>query len=565
METPAGINAAAWEQVRMGAQGAVVTNHPLSSLAGMRILTNGGNAVDAAVAIGFALGVTEPQGSGIASDGFLMVHMKEERSVSIANGTGTAPLGATPERFAGGIVDSGILSVSVPGVCDALLAAHDRHGRLPLADCIQPAIELCLEGVPQSHFQCRLAASHDLLHSFPASAAIFAPDGVPLQPGQIRRNPDLAKTYRLIAEHGRDVFYEGPLADGIVAFSEQAGGLLTKEDFTAFRMQWQEPISTTYRGRTVYEAPPNSSGHVLLQELNLIEHFDMAALGLHSAEAIHVMAEAKKLAFADREAYLGDPDFVDVPIEGLLSKEYAAERGRLIDPERAAGKVAAGDPWAFQGAAPRSAGAPGGGLRETRSETTHYCVVDRWGNAVDGLQSLSGHFGSQVVCPGTGMLLNNRMNYWHLDAGHPDLLTPGKRVRHTMNPVMVFDGPAEEGGALNLCCGTPGADMQVQVNMQLISAIYDHGLSVTEAIHAPRWTHMQAGMSSKYPHENKDDMTAESRFGEDVLADLGARGQPVRAVGPWGGGASAGAIQVGAFGSYLAASDPRRDGQALVF
>jgi gamma-glutamyltranspeptidase/glutathione hydrolase len=570
METPGGVKAEAWAPVRMGAQGAVVTNHPLSSMAGMRILMSGGNVVDAAVAIGFALGVAEPQGSGIAADGFMMIHMKDAKSLSIANGTGNAPLAATPERFRDGIVTNGILSVSIPGICDALLSAHERHGRLSLAECIQPAIELCLEGVPQTHFQCNLAASHDLLHSFPASAAIFAPDGVPLKPGQIRRNPDLAKTYALIAEHGRDAFYEGPLADAIVAFSEQAGGILTKEDFARFRMEWQEPISTTYRGKTVYEAPPNSSGHVLLQELNLIEHFDIAGLGLHSAEAIHLMVEAKRLAFADREAFLGDPAFVDVPLEGLLSKEYAAERAKLIDPERAAEAVAAGDPWAFQNRAPaagKSSGHAGSGMGEMRSDTTHYCVIDRWGNAVDGLQSLSGHFGSQVVCPGTGMLLNNRMNYWHLDGGHPNLLQPGKRVRHTMNPVMVFDRAVEAGGVLGLCCGTPGADVQVQVNMQILSAIYDHGLNVSEAIHAPRWTHIQTGMTSAYPHSagKPESMVGEDRFGDAVIGDLIRRGHPLKKVGAWAGGASMGAIQVSEFGSYHAASDPRRDGQALVF
>lgn len=563
METPAGIKAEAWAPVRMGAQGAVVTNHPLSSMAGMRILADGGNAVDAAVGIGFALGVAEPQGSGIAADGFMMIHMKQDRSLSIANGTGTAPLAATPQRFAGGIETSGILSVSVPGICDALLAAHARHGRLPLADCIQPAIELCLEGVPQTHFQYALAENHHLLHSFPASAAIFAPDGVPLKPGQIRRNPDLAKTYTLIAEHGRDAFYEGPIADAIVAFSGQAGGILTKEDFANYRMEWQEPISTTYRGRSVYEAPPNSSGHVLLQELNLIEHFNMAGLGLNSADAIHVMVEAKKLAFADREAFLGDPDFVNVPIEGLLSKEYAAERVRLIDIQRAAEKAMHGDPWKYQ-ADGREGARPGAGLREIQSDTTHYCVIDRWGNAVDGLQSLSGHFGSQIVCPSTGILLNNRMNYWHLDEGHANRLQPGKRVRHTMNPVMVFDGAVEEGGALNLCCGTPGADVQVQVNMQLISSIYDHGLTVAEAIHAPRWTHIQTGMTSQFPHTSVDGMIGESRFGDAVFEDLTGRGHLLKKVGAWAGGASTGAIQVSPFGSYLAASDPRRDGLALV-
>lgn len=568
MGSPGAVNTEAWSQVRMGSQGAVVSNHPLSSLAGMRMLMNGGNAVDAAVAIGFALGVAEPQGSGIASDGFIMVHMKEPRTVAVANGTGSAPMAATPERFKNGLETSGILSVSVPGLCDALLSAHERHGRLPLKECVAPAIELCLAGVPQTHYQFKLALKCDQLHTFPASAEIFAPGGQPLRPGEIRRNPDLAHTYQLIAEHGRDAFYNGPIADALVNFSNDAGGILTKEDLTRYTMAWQDPISTSYRGHTVYEAPPNSSGHALLQGLNLIEHFDMASLGLNTAEGIHVMVEAKKLAFADREAFLADPDFVDVPIEGLISKEYAEDRVRLIDIEQAAEKVSAGNPWAYQ----NQPIDPKGTFQrkdakscEIHSDTTHYCVVDRWGNAVDGLQSLSSNFGSQIVCPGTGMLLNNRMNYWHLDADHADCLQPGKRVRHTMNPVMVFNAPPEEGGTLDMCCGTPGADTQVQSNMQLISAIYDHDYTVTEAIHAPRWTHSQQQMDSMYPHDNVDDLIIESRVDSGVVEKLEQRGHPAREVGPWEGKGSVGAIRVNASGSLSAASDPRRDGQALVY
>jgi len=568
MGTPGAVNNDAWAQVRMGAQGAVVSNHPLSSLAGMRILMNGGNAVDAAVAIGFALGVAEPQGSGIASDGFIMVHMKESGTIAVANGTGNAPMAATPERFKNGLETSGILSVSVPGLCDALLSAHERHGRLSLNECVAPAIELCLAGVPQTHYQYKLAQSCDQLHKFPASAEIFAPGGHPLRPCEIRRNPDLAKTYQLIAEHGRDAFYTGAIAKALIDFSDTAGGILTKEDLARYSMAWQDPISTTYRGRTVYEAPPNSSGHALLQGLNLIEHFDMASLGLNTTAGIHVMVEAKKLAFADREAFLADPDFVDVPIEGLISKAYAADRAQLIDLDQAAEAVSAGDPWAYQDRPidpKKSFRRTDVKSREIHSDTTHYCVVDRWGNAVDGLQSLSSNFGSQTVCPGTGMLLNNRMNYWHLDADHVDCLQPGKRVRHTMNPVMVFNAPPEDGGTLDMCCGTPGADTQVQSNMQHISAIYDHNYTVTEAIHAPRWTHSQAQMDSMYPHNNENDLIIESRIDSGVIEDLKNLGHPAREVGPWGGKGSVGAIRVNASGSLSAASDPRRDGQALVY
>lgn len=566
--TPGGVRADAWAPLRMGAQGAVVSNHPMASLAGMTMLRAGGNAVDAAVAIGFALGVVEPQGSGIAADGFVMVHMKARGTVEVANGCGFAPMAATPERFRDGIVTKGALSTSVPGICDALLAAHARYGRLSLEEVVAPAIEWCEAGVPQTHFQCRLAKSCDLMHTDPAAAAVFAPGGRPLAPGGLRRNPDLAWTYREIVKGGRDAFYKGPVAEKLAAYMEQAGGILTKEDLARFHMRWESPISTTYRGHTVYEAPPNSSGHVLLQELNMIEHFDMASLGLTTAEAVHLMVEAKKLAFADREAYLADPDVVDVPIEGLVSKEYAAERARLIDPERAAEGVTEGDPWAFMERAPDAAKRfhrKDARAKELASDTTHYCVVDAEGNAVDGLQSLSSSYGAQVICPGTGMLLNNRMNYWHLEKEHADLLQPGKRVRQTMNPVMLFDGPAEAGGSLEMCCGTPGADTQVQTNLQVISAVVDQGWTVTEAIHAPRWTHVQGRMTSSWPRKDVHALSIEDRFGEAVISDLDRRGHAPKKVGEWGGPGSAGAIRVLDNGTLTAAADPRRDGQALVY
>ncbi len=566
--SPHGINSEAFAPTAMGRHGAVVANHPLAAMAGMEVLIEGGNAVDAALAIGFALGAAEPQGSGIGGDGIVMVHMQKAATLEVVNGTGAAPRAATPERYQEGIPLSGILSVSVPGIVDALLETHGRHGTLPVARCVEPAIALCEEGVPVSHYQARITPDHELLHSFPASAAIFAPDGRPLRAGEMRRNPDLARTYRLIAEGGRDAFYEGEIAHALVRFSDQQGGLLTLEDLRRHRSRWQDPISTTYGGRSVYESPPNTNGHVLLQQLNLIEAFDMASLGHNTAEAIHVMVEAKRLAFADREAYLADPEFVDVPIAGLLSKNYAAHRARLIDPERAADDVGEGDAWAFQEAPPDEAKRfhrPGGGM-DGGSDTTHFCVVDRWGNAVSELQSIQTLFGSQIVADGTGILLNNRMTYWHLDADHIDRLHPGQRVRHTMNPVMVFAAPADAGGRLELICGTPGADTQVQTNMQVVSAVFDHGLNVGEAMAAPRWTHHQGRMNSTFPHAERNALEVEDRVGGEVAAELGRLGHAVEVVGAWGATGSAGAIQVdGASGALMAAADPRRDGQALVW
>lgn len=615
--SPHGIKSEAYAPVRMGAMGAVVANHPLAAMAGMKVLHKGGNAVDAAVGVAFALGVAEPAGSTIGGDGFVMVYMKHgaplkngkrngsrPRSVparaaladapsggvgspviEVVNGTGAAPLAATPERYKDGIPSYGMLSVSVPGIVDALLAAHTRHGTLSLSECIEPAIELCEEGVPVTYYSHQLAAPHPLLNSFPASAKIFAPQGHPLRPGEVRRNPDLARTYRTIAEEGRDAFYEGKIAEAIVRFSAGNGGIMTMEDFRRHRAQWQSPISTTYRGHTVYEAPPNSSGHVLLQMLSMVERFDLSSLGHDSPERLHLLVEAKRLAFADREAYLADPEFTDVPVDGLLSKEYAAARSALIGPERAAAQVSEGDPWEFMGRGPdraktfytrqtglvRPGDRPGVTRRRQKvgakeSDTTHFCVVDRWGNAVGELQSIQMAYGSGMVAGTTGILLNNRMTYWHLDPDHIDCLRPGQRVRHTMNPVMVFNGAADGDGKLELVCGTPGADTQVQSNLQVISAVFDHGFTVSEALHAPRWTHYQGRTGSGYPHAERNALEIEDRAGEDTLAGMKRRGHPVQAIGAWAGPGSEGAIRVHPEScALMAAGDPRRDGQALVW
>ena len=557
----------------MGHKGAVVANHPLAAMAGMTTLQRGGNAVDAAVAVGFALGVAEPQGSGIGGDGFVMVYMKEGRRLEVANGTGAAPLAATPDFYRNGIPHDGILGASVPGIVDALLAAHERYGSLDLMTCLEPAIELCEDGVPVTRNQAANALEKPILHTFPTSAAVYAPHGRPLKAGEIRRNPDLGRTYRVLAEQGRDALYGGEIAREIVRFSEAQGGLFTMEDFERHRVRWQPPVSVVYRGRSVYEAPPNSSGHVLLQQLAMFEHFDPSEYTYLAPETVHVMVEAKKLAFADREVYLADPEFVDVPIEGLLSPEYNAARAKLIDPGACIDGVMEGNPWAYMDRPPdeskryhRPGMTPVGAGVPSESDTTHFCVVDRWGNAVGELQSVQTGFGSGVIAGNTGILLNNRMTYWNLSPGHANLLRPGQRVRHTMNPVMVFSAPVKDGGELELVCGTPGADTQVQTNFQVVTSVFDHGLNVAEAIDAPRWTHYQGTMTSTWPPDDRHYLTIEDRVESRLPETLRDRGHQVDVVGPWAGAGSEGAIQVNQqSGALMAASDPRRDGQALVW
>ncbi len=625
--SPHGLKSESYAPVRMGVMGAIVANHPLAAGAGMRVLQMGGNAVDAAVAVGFALGVAEPAGSTIGGDGFVMVHMsgrghqkaavngavrpaprpspsqgegprtphpsplpQGERGqgrplIEVANGTGAAPLAATPERFKRGIEPHHATAISVPGILDALLSAHERFGLLPLADCVVPAIELCEEGVPVTYYSHLNAAPHPRLNTFKYSAPIFASKGHSLRPGEVRRNPDLARTYRVIAEQGRRAFYEGEVAEEIVRFSKENGGLLTMEDLRRHRVRWDKPISTSYRGRTVYEAPPNSSGHVLLQMFAALEGFDIAGSGHNTPESIHLMAEAKRLAFADREMYLADPEYVDVPIEGLLSRDYARDRAKLISRTKAAKEVVEGDPWAYMARSPdrskthyrRGVGIvrpgsahpltpslTGRGGKET--DTTHFCIVDRWGNAVGELQSIQTAYGSGLVAGRTGILMNNRMTYWHLDEDHIDRLRPGQRVRHTMNPVMAFSAPIEVGGKLEMVWGTPGADTQVQSNLQVGSAVFDHGYTVAEALHAARWTHHQGRTASNYPHAERNALEIEQRLPPATLDALRSMGHNVEGVGPWAGPGSEGAIQVHQeSGALMAAGDPRRDGHALVW
>jgi len=566
--SPHGLVGEAYRPPKIGSNGAVVANHTLASQAGMRILHQGGNAVDAAIAVAFALGVAEPQGSSIGGDGFVMVHMAANKTVEVANGTGAAPLAATADKYQEGIPFTGIFGTSVPGIVDALLSAHEKYGTVSLEQCLEPAIELCEDGVPVSNFQSKMAALNPVLRTSATSGPVFAPNGNWLKPGEMRRNPDLARTYRLIADQGRDAFYEGDIAREIARYSEEHDGLLTYEDLKRHEVEWQAPVAVNYRGRTVYEAPPNSSGHVLLQELAMFEQFDPKQYGYMTPESVHLMVEAKKLAFADREAYLADPNYVDVPIEGLLNPEYLAERAKLIDIDRSAEDVVEGDPWAFMDRSPdlTKKHRRRGRLHAAGSDTTHFCVVDRWGNSVGELQSIQTMFGSCVIAGSTGILMNNRMTYWHLDPDHIDYLNPGQRVRHTMNPVMVFSKPVEEGGRLELVCGTPGADTQVQTNMQIVTSVFDYGLNVAEAIDGPRWTHNQASMSSAEPRPTSDTLQIEDRAGEAVIEGLKERGQPIESTGHWGGAGSEGAIQVDLKnGTLFAASDPRREGDALVW
>ena len=571
--------------VVMGRNGMVSSGHPLASQAGIAIMQKGGNAVDAAIATAAALSVVEPLMSGIGGDGFIMVYQKEADLLEISNGTGAAPYAATKERFSvEGIPDKGILSVSVPGLLHSWLDAHEKHGTLSLSELLAPAIDLAENGFPVSHVLSKAIASDPLICQFSTSKAVFTRDGRPLRPGEMLYQRDLAQTFKAIVAGGRKVFYEGAIAEAIVKFCEEQGGLLTMKDMGDCRARWEEPIATSYRGHTVYEAPPNSSGHILLQELNIVGQFDLKSLGCNSAESIHLMVEAKKLAFIDREAYVADPEFVNVPTAALISKEYAVQRAQEIDQAKAAQSVEPGDPWPFvkDGRKPETAKA-GAVARpaDVEEDTTCFVVVDRWGNAVCQLQSIQSAWGSSLIAGDTGILLNNRMTYWHMDPDHVDCLEPGKRVRHTMNPVMVFKDDSSQNKAQNgsqangsakkskarqlvLVCGTPGADTQVQTNMQVITHILDFGMTVAEAVEAPRWRNAHSPTESTLPHECDNLLYVEGRFPDQVLEGLKSKGHELDIIGDWEGKGSEVMIQVDPESGVLSgAADPRRDGYAI--
>ncbi len=543
MQSPHGITASAFRPPVMGRNGMVASGHALASQAGIQTLMAGGNAVDAAIATAAALGVVEPAGSGVGGDGFILIYWAQSGEVSAVNATGPAPGAATRERYLadGGIPIKGIRSVSVPGLVDGWLLAHQRYGALPLEEVFRPAISLSEDGFPVSHLLANgMRNEHGPLASDPYARAIYTHDGKPIATGGLLRNRNLGTTLRKIAQDGRKSFYEGEIARAIVEFSRARDGLLTAEDLGSYHAHWTEPIHVNYRGYEVFEMPPNSSGHILLQELNIVELFDLQSMGCNSAESIHLMVEAKKLAFADREKYMADPEWVDIPLEGMLSKTYAAQQAEHIDLKRAAFDVAAGWP-------------------EAHEDTTCFCTADRAGNLVCILQSIQSGFGSNLIAGETGILLNNRMTYWHLEEGHPNCLMPGKRVRHTMNPVIVT-----KDGMPVLTCGTPGADTQMQTNLQLVTHLLDFGMTPQEAVAAPRWRSLQNPMESTIPHVCSNNLQLEDRFPADVQDALARWGHELELVGDWGGPGSAQAIMVDAeSGALIGGSDPRRDGYAV--
>lgn len=513
----------------MARHGMVASEHVLASEIGVATLRRGGNAADAAVAMAMALAVLMPHRCHLGGDAFSIVAWNEG-GLTALNGSGPAPRASDPSKLNGQIPVRGPLAAAVPGFVGTVAELHRRHGSLPWAELLLPAIELAENGIPVTlKLHATIKEHADLLRRFPSSAAVFLPDGAIPKPGTWLKQPGAARTLRNLAYGGADAFYRGETARAIERAMVEAGGWLQAEDLAAFEVDVRPPISTSYRGYTVYEQPPVSQGFIVLEALNIIEGFDLRASGHLTADSIHMMSEAVRRARADRYATLGDPRYVDIPLTRLLSKEFAAERRTTIDPGRVL-------------ETPET-------VETLHGDTTYFCVVDNQGNAISFIQSVFAAFGSGFVAGETGVLLNNRMYGFVLDPRSPNVLQPGKRPVHTLNTYLVM-----KDGRPFLVGGTPGADMQILTNIQVITGIIDFGLDVQSAIDAPRWLFAPEGH-----------LQLEERYPAAVKTALEAKGHRVEWAGDWyGGGGRANAVLIDSeTGTLMGGSDLRGEGTAL--
>jgi gamma-glutamyltranspeptidase len=550
------------EQPVFASRGMVACAHYLATQAGVHILRQGGNAIDAAIAANATMTVVYPSTCSAGGDVFMLIWDAKTQRLYALNGSGRAPQGMTPELFAAQglerIPERGPLTITVPGAVDSWFEALERFGTLAAESIFAPAIGYAEEGMPvTSKLSGWLSqAAEPVLKRWESSAGVYLPDDRAPRTGEVLRQPHLARTYRQLAREGRDAFYRGPIARTITDYVQRVGGVLSLEDMQRHHSAWVEPISTNYRGYDVYEFPPNSQGVVALEMLNIIEGYDLKSLGYQSAECLHILLEAKKLAFADRDRYVSDPDFVDVPLEQLLSKEYAVQQRARINLQKAARSVAAG--------------------LEKDGDTMYLCVADGEGNVVSLIQSLYFGFGSGVVGGDTGVMLHNRGAYFSLDPRHVNYLQPGKRTMHTLTPAMVL-----REGAPYMALGSMGGDAQPQIHVQLLTAMLDFGMNAQQAIAAPRWRsglvrvnpvrgrqeimQGQRGVDGHLDRDLEELVMLERRFPSGVPLLLDILGHRTNVVGPWDDGMGHAQAIVIDPSSYIfeGAADPRCDGLAM--
>ena len=530
------------------AHGTVVSTDSLASAAGLSMLRAGGNAIDAAVATHFALAVVNPEAGNIGGGGFLVARMADDARVAL-DFREKAPLAATPDMYLdeeGRVTDRGVighLASGVPGSVAGMEAAWKRYGTLPWSDLLQPAIRLARDGFVIEG--SRLAAVPERLQDlrrFPSTTAIFLPGGEAPAAGSVFRQPDLARTLESIAADGAAAFYAGWIADSTVAQMVRGGGIITHEDLAAYEAVWRDPVTLGYRGYEIITMPPPSSGGITLGEmLNIVEGFDLAGMGWLSADHVHVSVEAMRRAFSDRNYYLGDPDFVDIPTARLLSQAYADSLAATIDMR------VASDSRAFNR------------VPEESTQTTHYSIVDPAGNAVAVTTTINSWFGSKVVVRGAGYLLNNEMddftskpgvpNQFGLVQGEANAIEPGKRMLSAMTPTIVVDST----GATRLVTGTPGGPTIITTMFEAVTNFVDFGIPVRASVNAPR-----------FHHQHLPDIVyfEPSGLPEAVIVELELRGHVLEERTGYSGDVQS--IQLNE-GARLGASDHRRGGRALGF
>ena len=514
-------------------KGIVATSHVQASVAGAQILAKGGSAVDAAIAANAVLGVTEPMMNGIGGDLFAIYWDAKTSKLYGLNSSGWAPQGLTLEHLRQkGLTQMpafGIDAVTVPGAVAGWNALHGRFGKLPWGDLFKPAIYYADHGYPVPELIHGFWQAVDVISQDPEGRRVYLPDGKVPEVGQIFRNPDLATALRLLAKDGAAAFYKGDIARAVLATSREFGGTMAADDLARFTPEWVDPISTTYRGWTVYELPPNGQGMAALEMLNIMETAAASAEGSSSVGALHLKIEAMKLAYADLRRYNADPRFAKVPVRGLLSKEYAEERARLIDPTKAKCEIDAGKPPA--------------------SETTYLSVVDREGNIVSLIQSNYESFGSGITVRGMGFVLQDRGALFSLDPSSPNVLAPRKRPFHTIIPAFM------EKGDQHIGFGIMGGANQPLAHAQFVSNLVDYGMNIQAALENPRFTVSPNGgcnivIESRVKSEVREKLTSMGhifRVDREYSTSMG-RGQAV--------------LHDSKTGVNYGASDPRADGSA---
>ena len=518
------------------------TSQPLATQVALDIMQEGGNAIDAAIAANAVLGLVEPTGNGIGGDLFAIVWDAESEKLYGLNASGRSPKSLSLEYFKENGYESipprGVLPLSVPGAVDGWFELHDRFGQLDMENVLQPAINYAESGFPVTeviaYYMGRNAA---VLADQPGFADVFMKDGDVPEKGERFKNPDLANTYKLLANEGRDAFYKGKIARTIDAFVEKHGGFLSYEDLAEHESTWVNPVSTNYRGYDLWELPPNTQGIAAQQILNILEQYDISSMGFDSPEYIHHFVEAKKLAFEDRAKYYSDPAFNDVPVEGLLDKGYAKERAKLINPEKAGRSYEPGKP-------------------PTEGDTIYLTTADKDGNMVSLIQSNYRGMGSGVTPTGLGFVLQNRGELFALDANHRNVFEPGKRPFHTIIPAFV----TKDGKPL-MSYGVMGGATQPQMHAQILINMIDFSMNLQEAGDAPRILHTGSSQPTGSVMSDGGVVSLENGFSKNTRRELIKMGHTLQeAVGPYGGYQAI--WKDHEQDVYIGASESRKDGHA---